>query len=68
MTTVHPQVEAKEILLELTELSGTSESNQHKTVETFLELLGARVRNHNGIKPYFVCSCILGVASLRLSI
>jgi len=54
MTTMHPQVEAKEILLELTDLSGTSESNREKTAETFLELLGARVRNPNTRSAYRV--------------
>lgn len=55
MATAQPQTEAQEILVQWTELlSGTSESNRDKTAETFLELLGARVRNPNTRRAYRV--------------
>src|ERR1700758_1216755 len=55
MTTVYPQTGAKEALVESTDLIWvTSGSNRDKTAETFLELLGARVRNPNTRSAYRV--------------
>ena len=46
MTQEDSQTETKEVLLAPFDLlEGTSESTRAKTAETFLELLGARVRN-----------------------
>lgn len=53
--TAYPQTEARETLIESRELVRvTSESNRDKTAETFLELLGARVRNPNTRSAYRV--------------
>jgi site-specific recombinase XerD len=55
MTTAYPQTETKEAPVELNELVWVaSESNRDKTAETFLELLGARVRNPNTRSAYRV--------------
>jgi integrase/recombinase XerD len=55
MMTVHPKTEAQQIPVELTDLfPSTSESNREKTAETFLEILGARVRNRNTRSAYRV--------------
>ena len=48
MTSEHSQNEAVGILVESIDLlPPTSESNRDKTTETFLEILGARLRNPN---------------------
>ena len=52
MTKAYSQTETRETLLESAEL--ISESNRDKTAETFLELLGARVRNPNTRSAYRV--------------
>jgi hypothetical protein len=55
MTTDYPQTETQETLLESKELVWvTSESNRNKTAETFLDLLGAHVRNPNTRSAYRV--------------
>jgi integrase/recombinase XerD len=55
MMTVHPQTETQEMLVASTDLLlGTSESNREKTAETFLEILGARLRNPNTRSAYRV--------------
>ena len=55
MMTAKPQTNEREILIESTYLlPSTSESNQDKTAETFLEILGARVRNPNTRSAYRV--------------
>jgi hypothetical protein len=55
MTTEDPQIETGEGLLAPFDLlEGTSESTRGKTAETFLELLGARVRNPNTRGAYRV--------------
>jgi len=55
MMTAKPQTNEREILIESTDLlPATSESNRDKTAETFLELLGARVRNPNTRSAYRV--------------
>jgi site-specific recombinase XerD len=55
MMTVHLQTEAREMLVESTDLlPSTSESNREKTAETFLEILGARLRNPNTRSAYRV--------------
>jgi hypothetical protein len=46
MMTVDSQTEAQKFI-SFDLLPGTSESTRAKTAETFLELLGARVRNPN---------------------
>jgi hypothetical protein len=51
MTQEDSQTEAQKVLLARFDLiAGTSESTRAKTAETFLELLGARVRNPNTIE------------------
>ena len=55
MTQEDSQTEAGEVLLAPFDLlEGTSESTRAKTAETFLELLGARVRNPNTRNAYRV--------------
>src|ERR1700758_845689 len=55
MTTVYSQTETQDTPIESTDLVWiTSESNRDKTAETFLELLGARVRNRNTRSAYRV--------------
>jgi Phage integrase, N-terminal SAM-like domain len=54
MTPEDPQTEAQKVLLPFDLLEGTSESARAKTAETFLELLGARVRNPNTRSAYRV--------------
>jgi Phage integrase, N-terminal SAM-like domain len=55
MTKEDPQIETGEGLLAPFDLlEGTSESTRAKTAETFLELLGARVRNPNTRGAYRV--------------
>src|SRR6201997_4248483 len=55
MTTVYSQTETQDTPIESTDLVWiTSESNRDKTAETFLELLGARVRNPNTRSAYRV--------------
>src|SRR6202162_6210916 len=55
MTPEDAQTEAKKVVLAPFDLlEGTSESTQAKTAETFLELLGARVRNPNTRSAYRV--------------
>ena len=54
MTPEDPQTEAQKVLLPFDLLEGTSESARAKTAETFLELLGARVRNPNTRSAYQV--------------
>jgi integrase/recombinase XerD len=55
MTTTYPQTETHDTPVELKELVWlTSGSNQDKTADTFLELLGARVRNPNTRSAYRV--------------
>src|SRR6201997_867524 len=55
MTTVYSQTEIHKVLLAPFDLiAGTSESTRAKTAETFLELLGARVRNPNTRSAYRV--------------
>jgi hypothetical protein len=52
MTQADSPTEAQKVLLAPFDLSeGTSESTRAKTAETFLELLGARVRNPNKPSP-----------------
>ena len=61
MTPEDPQTEAQKVLLHFDLLEGTSESTRAKTAETFLELLGARVRNPNTRSAYRVgMALILG--------
>ena len=53
MTTLDSEAEAQEVVLASVDfIRGTSESNRDKTAETFLELLGARVRNPNTRSVY----------------
>jgi hypothetical protein len=55
MTPEDSQTETGEVLLDRFDLlEGTSESTRAKTAETFLELLGARVRNPNTRSAYRV--------------
>jgi len=55
MTQKVSQTEAGEVLLAAFDLiAGTSESTRARTAETFLELLGARVRNPNTRSAYRV--------------
>jgi hypothetical protein len=55
MTQEDSQTETGEVLLARFDLlDGTSESTRAKTAETFLELLGARVRNPNTRSAYRV--------------
>src|SRR5258708_31195180 len=55
MTQEDSQTEAQKVLLSPFDLlEGTSESARAKTAETFLELLGARVRNPNTRSAYRV--------------
>jgi integrase/recombinase XerD len=55
MTTAQPQTEAQQTLVELTDLlPGNSESDRTNTAETFLEILGARMRNPNTRSAYRV--------------
>ncbi len=57
MTQEDWQTESGEAILahfDLLELEGTSEATRAKTAETFLELLGARVRNPNTRSAYRV--------------
>jgi integrase/recombinase XerD len=55
MTQGVSQTEAGEVLLAAFDLiAGTSESTRARTAETFLELLGARVRNANTRSAYQV--------------
>jgi hypothetical protein len=55
MTPEDAQTEAeKVVLVPFDLLEGTSESARAKTAETFLELLGARVRNPNTRSAYRV--------------
>ena len=55
MTQEDPRTETGEVLLAPFDLlEGTSESTRAKTAETFLELLGARVRNPNTRSAYRV--------------
>jgi hypothetical protein len=55
MTQEDSQTEAQKVLLSPFDLlEGTSESTRAKTAETFLELLGARVRNPNTRSAYRV--------------
>ena len=55
MTPEDSQTETGEVLLARFDLlEGTSESTRAKTAETFLELLGARVRNPNTRSAYRV--------------
>ena len=55
MTPEDAQTEAeKAVLTPFDLLEGTSESTRAKTAETFLELLGARVRNPNTRSAYRV--------------
>jgi hypothetical protein len=55
MTQEDPETETGEVLLAAFDLiAGTSESTRAKTAETFLELLGARVRNPNTRSAYRV--------------
>ena len=56
MTQEDSQTETGEVLLlaPIDLLEGTSESTRAKTAETFLELLGARVRNPNTRNAYRV--------------
>jgi integrase len=56
MTQEDAQTEAKKkvVLAPFDLLEGTSESARAKTAETFLELLGARVRNPNTRSAYRV--------------
>ena len=55
MTPEDSQTETGEVLLARFDLlEGTSESTRAKTAETFLELLGARVRNANTRSAYRV--------------
>ena len=55
MTPEDSQTETGEVLLAPFDLlEGTSESTRAKTAETFLELLGARVRNPNTRSAYRV--------------
>ena len=55
MTQEDSQTETREVLLTPFDLlEGTSESARAKTAETFLELLGARVRNPNTRSAYRV--------------
>src|SRR6266436_301964 len=57
MTQEDSQTETREVLLTPFDLlEGTSESARAKTAETFLELLGARVRNPNTRSAYHVGS------------
>ena len=55
MTQEDSQTETEEVVLAPFDLlEGTSESTRAKTAETFLELLGARVRNPNTRSAYRV--------------
>jgi hypothetical protein len=55
MTLEDSQTEIQKVLLAPFDLlEGTSESARAKTAETFLELLGARVRNPNTRSAYRV--------------
>ena len=55
MTQEDSQTETGEVLLAPFDLlEGTSESTRAKTAETFLELLGARLRNPNTRSAYRV--------------
>ena len=55
MTQEDSQTEAEKVVLASFDLlEGTSESARAKTAETFLELLGARVRNPNTRSAYRV--------------
>src|SRR5882757_3032808 len=55
MTPADAQTEAQKVVLAPFDLlDGTSESTRAKTAETFLELLGARVRNPNTRSAYRV--------------
>src|SRR6202790_1455886 len=55
MTPEDAQTEAQKVVLAPFDLiAGTSESARAKTAETFLELLGARVRNPNTRSAYRV--------------
>jgi hypothetical protein len=55
MTQEDSQTEAQKLLLSPFDfIAGTSESTRAKTAETFLELLGARVRNPNTRSAYRV--------------
>jgi hypothetical protein len=55
MTQEDSQIESGERLLAAFDLlEGTSEATRDKTAETFLELLGARVRNPNTRSAYRV--------------
>jgi integrase/recombinase XerD len=55
MVTEEAQTEIRVIPIALTDLLlGTSESNRDKTAETFLEILGARLRNPNTRSAYLV--------------
>ena len=53
MMTVDSQTEEEKVI-SFDLLPGTSESARSKTAETFLELLGARVRNPNTRSAYRV--------------
>ena len=53
MTTLDSEAEAQEVVpASLEFIPGSSESNGDKTAETFLELLGARVRSPNTRSVY----------------
>ena len=55
MTQEDSQTETEKVVLAPFDLvAGTSQSTRAKTAETFLELLGARVRNPNTRSPYRV--------------
>jgi hypothetical protein len=67
MTPEDSRTETGEVLLARFDLlEGTSESTRAKTAETFLELLGARVRNPNTRSAYRVAwSSFLAFCSAR---
>ena len=62
MTQKVSQTETGEVILASFDLlEGTSESARAKTAETFLELLGARVRNPNTRSAYQGMALIFGI-------